>query len=116
EGGALERGAAVRARPGRRRRRLRRVLPAPRRARGVRAPAGSGRLDGEPPADVPVDGGGGRRGRRRRRRRVRRRPVVTSYYGRPVVKEPVWTWEIPTYFFTGGLAGASSVLSLCAKL
>jgi hypothetical protein len=41
---------------------------------------------------------------------------VTSYYGRPVVKEPTWTWEIPTYFFTGGLAGASSVLSLGAKL
>ncbi len=29
-----------------------------------------------------------------------------SYYGRPVIKEPVWTWEIQTYFFTGGLAGA----------
>jgi len=41
---------------------------------------------------------------------------VTSYYGRNIVKEPVWTWEIPTYFFTGGLAGASSVLSLAAKL
>jgi len=41
---------------------------------------------------------------------------VNSYYGRPVVKEPTWTWEIPTYFFTGGLAGASSVLSLGAKL
>lgn len=41
---------------------------------------------------------------------------MNSYYGRPVIKEPVWTWEIPTYFFTGGLAGASSVLSLCAKL
>jgi formate-dependent nitrite reductase membrane component NrfD len=39
-----------------------------------------------------------------------------SYYGRPVIKEPVWTWEIPTYFFTGGLAGASSVLSLAAKI
>ena len=39
-----------------------------------------------------------------------------SYYGRPVLKEPVWTWEIPVYFFTGGLAGASSVLSLVAKL
>jgi hypothetical protein len=39
-----------------------------------------------------------------------------SYYGRPVIKEPVWTWEIPTYFFTGGLAGASSVLSLVARL
>jgi formate-dependent nitrite reductase membrane component NrfD len=39
-----------------------------------------------------------------------------SYYGRPVIKEPVWTWEIPTYFFTGGVSGASSVLSTSAKL
>ena len=28
-----------------------------------------------------------------------------SYYGQPVIKEPVWTFEIPTYFFVGGLAG-----------
>jgi len=41
---------------------------------------------------------------------------VQSYYGRPVLKEPTWTWEIPTYLFTGGVAGASSVLSLSAKL
>jgi formate-dependent nitrite reductase membrane component NrfD len=41
---------------------------------------------------------------------------MRSYYGRPVIKEPVWTWEIPTYFFTGGLAGASAVLSTTAKL
>jgi formate-dependent nitrite reductase membrane component NrfD len=39
-----------------------------------------------------------------------------SYYGRPVIKEPTWTWEIPTYFFTGGVSGASSVLSFSAKL
>lgn len=39
-----------------------------------------------------------------------------SYYGHPVIKEPTWTWEIPCYFFTGGLSGASSVLSLSAKL
>jgi formate-dependent nitrite reductase membrane component NrfD len=39
-----------------------------------------------------------------------------SYYGRPVLKEPTWTWEIPTYLFTGGLAGASSVLSTSARL
>jgi formate-dependent nitrite reductase membrane component NrfD len=41
---------------------------------------------------------------------------MRSYYGRPVLKEPTWTWEIPTYFFTGGLAGASAVLSTTAKL
>jgi Polysulphide reductase, NrfD len=38
-----------------------------------------------------------------------------SYYGRPVLKEPVWKPEIPLYFFTGGLAGASSILSLVAR-
>ena len=41
---------------------------------------------------------------------------MRSYYGRPILKEPVWTWEIPTYFFTGGVAGASAVLSTAAKL
>jgi formate-dependent nitrite reductase membrane component NrfD len=39
-----------------------------------------------------------------------------SYYGHPIIKEPTWTWEIPCYFFTGGLAGASAVLSSAAKL
>jgi formate-dependent nitrite reductase membrane component NrfD len=41
---------------------------------------------------------------------------MRSYYGRPIIKEPVWTWEIPTYFFTGGLAGGSAILSTTAKL
>jgi hypothetical protein len=31
---------------------------------------------------------------------------------RPVIKEPVWTPEIPAYFYTGGLAGASAGLAL----
>jgi hypothetical protein len=33
-----------------------------------------------------------------------------------VLKEPVWKQEIPWYFFTGGLGGASSVLSLVARV
>jgi hypothetical protein len=41
---------------------------------------------------------------------------MRSYYGRPILKEPVWKSEIPMYFFTGGLGGASSVLSLVARL
>jgi hypothetical protein len=41
---------------------------------------------------------------------------VRSYYGRPVLKEPVWQAEIPFYFFTGGLGGGSSVLSLVARV
>jgi Polysulfide reductase len=40
---------------------------------------------------------------------------MESYYGRPIIKEPVWQPEIPVYFFTGGLGGASSVLSLVAR-
>ena len=34
-----------------------------------------------------------------------------SYYGQPVLKEPVWTPEIPWYLFTGGLGGASATLA-----
>jgi formate-dependent nitrite reductase membrane component NrfD len=33
-----------------------------------------------------------------------------------VIKEPVWQPEIPWYFFTGGLAGASAILSLVARI
>jgi hypothetical protein len=39
-----------------------------------------------------------------------------SYYGRPIIKEPVWTWEVPWYFFAGGVAGASASLGLAARL
>src|SRR5581483_8893999 len=106
-------------RPRRRRRRLPRVLPAPRRSRGLRLAAGSGGADREARRDVDEHGDGRGGDARRHRRRLPRRPEVTevrSYYGRPVIKEPTWTWEIPTYFFTGGVSGASSVLSLSAKL
>jgi formate-dependent nitrite reductase membrane component NrfD len=38
-----------------------------------------------------------------------------SYYGRPVVKPPVWTPEVPWYFFTGGLTGGAATLALAAE-
>lgn len=38
-----------------------------------------------------------------------------SYYGRPVLKQPVWTWEVPCYFFAGGLSGASAGLAYLAE-
>jgi hypothetical protein len=41
--------------------------------------------------------------------------VTDSYYGRPVLKAPVWKPIIAWYFFTGGLAGASSALALGAQ-
>ena len=41
----------------------------------------------------------------------------TSYYGRPVIKAPVWAArDIAGYLFLGGLAGASSVLAAGAEL
>jgi hypothetical protein len=39
-----------------------------------------------------------------------------GYYGRPVVKEPVWTPAIAIYFWLGGLAGMSAVLGFAARL
>src|SRR5439155_9437640 len=54
---------------------------------------------------------------RRARGRVRRRAALSDgYYGQPVIKEPIWTWEIPCYFFTGGVAGASAGLAFLAEL
>jgi formate-dependent nitrite reductase membrane component NrfD len=40
----------------------------------------------------------------------------TTRYGRPVIKEPTWTPEIPAYFYAGGLAGASAGLALLSDL
>lgn len=41
---------------------------------------------------------------------------LRSYYGRPVVKAPPWSDEIPWYLVTGGLAGGSAALGLAARL
>jgi formate-dependent nitrite reductase membrane component NrfD len=42
--------------------------------------------------------------------------TFTSYYGRPVIKRPVWEeLDIAGYFFLGGLAGASSVMAAGAQ-
>jgi hypothetical protein len=43
-------------------------------------------------------------------------PCKPGYYGQPVVKPPVWTWEIPIYFFVGGLGGMSAVIALAAAI
>ncbi len=43
-------------------------------------------------------------------------PRKTGYYGQPVVRPPVWTWEIPVYFFVGGLGGMSAIIALGAAL
>jgi len=44
---------------------------------------------------------------------IPRRP---GYYGQAVVRPPVWTWEIPIYFFVGGLGGMSAMIAFGALL
>jgi hypothetical protein len=43
-------------------------------------------------------------------------PRKPGYYGEPVVKPPVWTWEVPLYFFFGGIGGMSAVIAFGAIL
>ncbi len=38
--------------------------------------------------------------------------AVSGYYGQPIVKPPVWTWQVGLYFFVGGTAGMSGVIAL----
>ena len=36
----------------------------------------------------------------------------TSYYGRPILKAPVWKQpDVPLYLYLGGVAGVSAVLA-----
>jgi hypothetical protein len=43
-------------------------------------------------------------------------PEFGSYYGKPILKAPVWGTAVPGYFFLGGLAGASAGLAFGARL
>jgi formate-dependent nitrite reductase membrane component NrfD len=83
---------------------------------------------------IATAGGGWRRAdgppaqkREKRRRRSGRRAVgeaamvddaeFTSYYGRPIIKSPVWkTPDVPLYLFLGGAAGSSAVLGAMADV
>jgi formate-dependent nitrite reductase membrane component NrfD len=37
-----------------------------------------------------------------------------DYYRLPLVKEPVWIWSVPLYFYVGGVAGGSALLAAAA--
>ena len=39
-----------------------------------------------------------------------------GYYNYPVIRRPVWTWEIPVYFWLGGIAGGAYLTSSAAGL
>lgn len=38
-----------------------------------------------------------------------------KYYDLPTLKPPLWTWEVPAYFFVGGAAGAAAVIASAAR-
>jgi formate-dependent nitrite reductase membrane component NrfD len=39
---------------------------------------------------------------------------MNTYYDVPLLKPPVWTWEVPLYFFVGGAAGAAAIIGSVA--
>jgi formate-dependent nitrite reductase membrane component NrfD len=53
-----------------------------------------------------------------RPRQVRQKsePEFRSYYGRPILKKPVWNWMIAAYLFSGGLSAGSALLAAGADL
>jgi hypothetical protein len=44
------------------------------------------------------------------------RVEAKNYYNLPLLKKPVWTWEVPAYFFVGGAAGASAMIAAAAQI
>jgi hypothetical protein len=51
--------------------------------------------------------------------RIEHRPTDgddVTYYELPVLKEPVWIWSVPAYFYAGGAAGAAATLGLAAQV
>jgi formate-dependent nitrite reductase membrane component NrfD len=43
-------------------------------------------------------------------------PGAEDYYNLPLLKPPTWTWEVPLYFFIGGIAGVSAVIAFVSSL
>jgi formate-dependent nitrite reductase membrane component NrfD len=39
-----------------------------------------------------------------------------SYYNVPLLKQPVWIWSIPAYFYVGGVAGVGAALGTAIQL
>ncbi|SDY93039.1 Polysulphide reductase, NrfD [Micromonospora pattaloongensis] len=84
--------------------------PASRTERGVREP---GSRDWAPQTQRARPGDRGRRNREA----INVPPAeFSSYYGRPILKPPVWKHDIAAYLFTGGLAAGSSLIAAGADL
>ena len=61
----------------------------------------------EAPADLEAIARGGRR--------ARNGPPPEQIQG-PIINAPVWTWEVPLYFWFGGIAAGSSFVALACDL
>jgi len=46
---------------------------------------------------------------------ITRDPSPRGYYDYPVVKRPVWTWEIPVYFWLGGMGSGAFITTAIAQ-
>jgi formate-dependent nitrite reductase membrane component NrfD len=42
-------------------------------------------------------------------------PERRDYYGIPPIKEHTWTWEVPVYFWLGGIGAGSHIVSTVAR-
>ncbi len=42
--------------------------------------------------------------------------MAPAYYDKPLLKEPVWIWTVPMYFYAGGVSGAALVLGAVTRL
>ena len=43
-------------------------------------------------------------------------PSQTGYYGLPLLKPPTWTWEVPLYFFLGGISGMAACIAFAGQV
>src|SRR6185437_7905163 len=98
------------------RRRVRRLNPG--RAAMSQADVTRQGLRGKRPDRDAITGSPRRwRGKHRAERPMVPKAEFTSYYGKPVLNQPVWqSPDIPGYLFLGGLAGAPSLLAAGSDL
>ena len=43
-------------------------------------------------------------------------PQGPTYYDRPAIKEPVWIWSVPAYFYAGGVSSGAAILAAIAQV
>ncbi|MBW3621384.1 MAG: polysulfide reductase NrfD [Actinobacteria bacterium] len=40
----------------------------------------------------------------------------TTYYDQPLLKEPIWIWSVPAYFYVGGVTSGAAIVGAVAQL